>query len=96
MITHIVFFRLKDTSPDGLMRTKKVLMNMDGQIPVLKHIEVGLNVVASERAYDVALVTRFNCLEDLNAYQVHPEHLQVAAFIKEAVREPSVAIDYES
>lgn len=96
MITHIVFFRMKDTSPEGLAKAKAVLMNMKGRIPFLKYIEVGQNVLESERNYDLALITRFDSLDDLNAYQVHPVHQEVIAYMSEARREPSVAVDFES
>ena len=96
MITHIVFFRLKDTSPEGIARTRDVLLDMKGKIPQLKHIEAGVNVVPSGRAYDIALVTKVDSLEDLEAYNVHPEHQTVLSYMKEALREPSVAVDYES
>lgn len=96
MITHIVFFRLKDNSEQGLAKTQAVLENMKGKIAELKHIEVGVNVVASPRNYDLALVTKFASLADLDAYQVHPVHVEVLGYMKEALREPSVAVDYEA
>lgn len=96
MITHIVLFRLKDATPEGLDRTKNVLLSMQGKVPQLKHLEVGINVVPSGRAYDLALITKVDNLEELDAYQVHPVHQDVLAYMKEALREPSVAIDYES
>jgi hypothetical protein len=96
MITHIVFFRLKDNSTEGLAATRKVLMNMEGKVPQLKHIEVGVNLIPSQRAYDLALVTKVATLKDLDDYQVHPVHQEVLAYMKEALREPSVAVDYES
>nr|WP_040949261.1 Dabb family protein [Gorillibacterium massiliense] len=96
MITHIVFFRMKDTSPEGIAKTREVLLNMKGKVPQLKHIEVGVNVVSAARAYDIALVTKVETLEDLDAYQVHPVHQVVLAYMKDALREPSVAVDYIS
>ncbi|MCL6456441.1 MAG: Dabb family protein [Gorillibacterium sp.] len=96
MITHIVFFRFKDTSLEALTKAKELLMNMEGQIPSLKHIEVGLNVLTSGRAYDLALVAHFDHLDGLQAYDIHPVHLQVAAYLKEAIRESPVSVDYEA
>ncbi|WP_438432869.1 Dabb family protein [Gorillibacterium sp. sgz500922] len=96
MITHLVFFRLKDTSPEGLARTRGVLLDMEGKIPDLLELEAGINVIPQGRAYDIALVTKFPTREALDAYQVHPEHQKVLAYMKEALREPSVSVDYES
>ena len=94
MIKHIVFFKMKDTSKEGLQTTKDVLMNMQGKIPQLKSIEVGLDVLHSERSYDVALITEFASLEDLQAYNVHPIHKEVIAYMSMA-RDAAVTVDFE-
>ena len=94
MIKHIVFFKLKDRSPESVERTAQVLRNMEGKIEVLQSIEVGVDVLHSERSFDIALTTVFNSMEDLNAYQVHPVHQEVIAHMNEA-REQSIAVDYE-
>lgn len=95
MITHIVFFKLKDRSQASVAETAAVLRNMEGKIDVLKHIEVGTDVLHSERSYDIALVTKFDSLADLDAYQVHPEHQKVIQHMT-LVRESSISVDYES
>jgi hypothetical protein len=74
---------------------KELLLGLDGKIPFLKFIEVGTDIVHSERSYDVGLYTKFDSLKDMEAYQVHPEHVKVLEYIK-TVKESSVAIDYES
>ncbi|MBJ9989062.1 MULTISPECIES: Dabb family protein [unclassified Paenibacillus] len=94
MIKHIVFFKLKDRSPESIERTASVLRNMEGKIPQLVSIEVGLDVIHSERSFDIALVTELASLEDLQAYQVHPEHQIVIRHINE-VKDVSVSVDYE-
>ncbi|MBM7563841.1 Dabb family protein [Paenibacillus sacheonensis] len=95
MITHIVLFKLKDGSPESVAQTVQVLKNMEGKIEELRSIEVGTDVIHSERSYHIALVTRFDSLDGLNAYQIHPEHKKVIAHMSE-VREASVSVDYES
>jgi len=95
MITHIVFFKLKDRSPENIAETVQVLRNMEGKIEELKAIEVGTDIIHSERSYDIALVTKFDSLAALDAYQVHPEHQKVIAHMTQ-VREASVSVDYES
>ncbi|MBW7458977.1 Dabb family protein [Paenibacillus sepulcri] len=95
MITHIVFFKLKDRSPESIARTVKVLKDMEGKIDELRSIEVGTDVLHSERSYDIALVTKVDSMEALAAYQVHPVHKKVIEHISE-VRESSVSVDYES
>lgn len=94
MITHIVFFRLKDQSAANLAAAKEKLLSMNGKIPQLRHLEVGVDVIRSERSYDLALVTRFDSLEDLQAYQVHPYHEgEILPYMK-SVTAASAAVDY--
>ncbi|MFD0713913.1 Dabb family protein [Paenibacillus sp. GCM10027626] len=95
MITHIVMFKLKDRSPEKVAETAQVLRNMEGKIDELKYIEVGVDVVHSDRSYDIALITKFDSMEALDAYQVHPEHQKVIAHMAQ-VREASVSVDFES
>jgi hypothetical protein len=95
MITHIVFFKLKDRSPENIRRTREVLAGMEGKIPQLRSLEVGIDVMRSERSYDLALVARFDSLEDLRAYNDHPVHQEVLQYIA-TVKDISLAVDYES
>lgn len=95
MITHIVFFKFLDRSADNINKAKEVLLSMEGKIPQLRHLEVGVDVLKTERSYDLALVTKFDSLEDLQNYQVHPVHVEVANYLAK-VRKSAVAVDYES
>jgi hypothetical protein len=95
MITHIVLFKLKDRSPESVARTAAVLRDMEGKIESLRHIEIGTDVLHSERSYDIALYTKFDNMEGLQAYQIHPVHKVVIEHIS-SVREASVSVDYES
>lgn len=94
MLKHIVFFKLKDPTPEVLLETQQILMGMRGKIPPLLDIEVGIDLVRSERSYDIALVTTFETLEDMNSYQIHPYHIEVGKYI-ETVRQSAVSVDYE-
>lgn len=95
MITHIVLFKLKDRSPESVERTAQVLRNLEGKIDELLSIEVGTDVLHSERSFDIALTTTFADLDALQAYQVHPEHKKVIEHMNE-VREALVSVDYVS
>ena len=78
MITHIVLFKLKDNTTENIEKTANVLMDMKDKIAELKHIEVGMDVTHSQRSYDMALITKFDSVADLEAYQTHPVHVKVA------------------
>jgi hypothetical protein len=93
MFTHIVLFKLIDRNEENAKKTGDVLMSMKGKIPFLKHIEIGVDVLHSERSYDLALYTKFDSISDMEAYKAHPVHLEVQKYIH-SVRESSVSLDY--
>ena len=95
MLTHAVFFKLNERTPENAQKLRKVLLSMTGKIPQIKHMEVGVNIVPSERAYDLALFQRFDSLLDLQEYQAHPDHQEVLKYIL-AVSASRVSVDYES
>ena len=74
MITHIVLFKLANPTTGNITAVRDKLLSMDGKILQLRHLEAGIDVIRSERSYDVALVTKFDSLEDLQSYQIHPYH----------------------
>ena len=92
MITHIVFFKLKDSH--NVKKASEVLQGLKGKIPQLRHMEVGIDILHSDRSYHLALVTKFDSLEDMKAYQIHPVHEEVSKYMA-SVRESSVTVDYE-
>ncbi len=96
MITHIVSFKLNDPADANIAEAKSMLLGMAGKIPVLRHLEVGKDLVRSERSYDLALVTKFDSLDDLRAYQVHPYHAdKIIPYVK-SVSKSVVTVDYKS
>jgi hypothetical protein len=96
MITHIVLFKLTDPRPDTIAATRDLLLSMDGKVPQLRHLEVGVDLIRSERSYDIALVTRFDSLDALKAYQVDPYHAGTILPHMRSVCAAIVAADYES
>lgn len=95
MFTHVVLFKLADRTPENAEKLREVLLSMTGQIPQIRHMEVGVNVLPSERAFDVALYQRFDSQHDLQAYQAHPNHQEVLKYIL-AVTASRASVDYES
>ncbi len=96
MITHIVFFKLNEQLPEKISAVRDKLLSMEGKIGELRYLEAGIDLVRSERSFDVALVTKFDTMEDLQSYQVHPYHAgEVVPFMK-ANCSSIVAVDYES
>ena len=54
MVTHIVLFKLSDPSAENLAVTHAKLLSMQGKIAQLRHLEAGIDVIRSERSYDIA------------------------------------------
>lgn len=95
MFTHIVFFKLNDPTEQNILAAKKLLTDMEGKIPQLKYIEVGVDVLHTERSYDIALITKFNNKEEMDEYQVHPYHVNEVLAKLRPMLKGSAAVDYE-
>ena len=98
MIRHIVLFKLKKTDHEQSLagiknEIKKRLESLPEKIEVIGSMEVGINVVSSERAFDLALVSSFDSLDDLETYRVHPAHQEVVDFIAR-YRDQTAAVDF--
>lgn len=94
MIVHIVLFKFKDENKAlNIARVQKRLMKLEETVESLSFMEVGVNFNESERAFDLSLYSTFESQEALQAYQVHPEHLDVLELIKEVTLESKV-VDY--
>lgn len=87
MINHVVLFKLKDYSAEEkvkvLAELKGMLLALKDTINELKYIQVGENYMLDSKSYDLALLSHFDSVEDLDVYRVHPEHLKVVARIGE-------------
>ena len=99
MIKHIVMWTLKDSAlgadkAANARKMKELLEALPGRISCLRSLEVGIDVFAANPACDVVLYSVFDTRADLDAYQVHPEHLKVVEFVKQVVAARSV-LDYE-
>lgn len=96
MFTHIVLFKLKENTKENRELLASILRGMEGKIDLLRGIEVGIDELNSERSYQVSLITRFDSFEDMDAYQIHPYHVnEVVAKIKSLI-ECSKTVDYQS
>lgn len=94
MLTHVVMFKLNDPATDG-PRLAAALNGLAGQIPGLQSVSAGVNEIPSDRAWDMALVTVFDDLEAMQAYQTHPAHVAAATEIRAAATQIA-AVDFTS
>ncbi len=94
MFTHVVLFKLKENTRENVKFVANTLKSMEGKIPELKEIEVGIDDLHTDRSFDVCLITRFDSVDDMNEYQIHPYHVnEVLGKIKPYIEVSKVA-DY--
>lgn len=95
MIKHIVMWRIAESldKPTAATRAKQLLEGMRGQIPGLRHIEVGINFADEASAADIVLYTELEDMSALQTYQSHPVHEAVKPLIKEITQDRRV-VDY--
>lgn len=99
MIKHIVVWRLKESAHGNDKRTNALLIKqkleaLNGKIPGLLKLEVGIDVSGTESSSDIALYSEFVAREALDAYQAHPAHEAIVPFVREARAERRM-VDYE-
>ena len=99
MIKHVVMFKLKSelsTENKGKLTLdiKKELELLVRKIDFIKEFEVGINIKASKRAFNIVLISLFDSLGKLEEYRTHPAHVKVVEFITQYT-ENIVAVDYE-
>jgi len=98
MIKHIVLFKFREDLPATEKETrlesiKAGLEALTDKVETLNKMEVGINANPEEE-YDLALISEFNSMKDLQAYAVHPEHVKAGAAIRE-ILEKRACVDYE-
>lgn len=98
MVKHIVLFKLKDQVPsEEKLRVmnlfKEAIEALPVKIPVIRKIEVGLNMNPAE-SWNIALYSEFDTLEDVKYYATHPDHVAAGKILAET-KESRACVDYE-
>jgi hypothetical protein len=99
MVRHIVLWKFLEQA-DGrnragnLRKTQMMLLGLKEKILEIKSLEVGIVIPTTDQSYDLALDSTFESLEDLQAYQRHAAHLQVANFLRK-VQSGKAVEDFE-
>jgi hypothetical protein len=81
MVKHIVMWSVRGDTPEqkaesaGLV--KGAFAGLNGKIPGLLKLKIGIDISRIDYACDVVLYSEFDSAEFLAAYAVHPEHLRV-------------------
>lgn len=96
MFTHVVFFKLKEATEDNIKLFKETLLGMDGNIPELKVLEIGVDTLRTDRSFDICLITRFNSEEDYKTYAYCDYHVNIVLKTIRPMIEISKTVDYNN
>lgn len=94
MFTHIVLFKLKEPTIENVKFVEGTLLSMSENIKELKELEVGVDVVRSDRSYDIGIITRFDSKEDYLAYDVDEFHVEKVKKVIGPYLEVSKTLDF--
>lgn len=99
MIKHIVLWRLKESAEgcsaaENALKIKQCLEALNGKIPGMLRLEVGIDFSREDGSSEVALYSEFDSRAALDGYQSHPLHEEVKALVM-AVRLERRVVDYE-
>ncbi len=100
MLKHIVWWTLKEeaenaTAKENALKIKEIGEALTSQIDTVESIEIAVNICETTTVdAQVVLQSVHKSKEDLQAYNVHPEHQKLVEFIKKVVSSRS-ALDYE-
>lgn len=98
MIRHIVMWKFRrdlDETPQQIaLEMKSRLEALVGKIDGLLRAEVGVNIKQTDSSYDAVLTADFPSFEVMEAYKIHPLHVEVGNYCKSR-RLERVDVDYE-
>ncbi|HIY02938.1 MAG TPA: Dabb family protein [Candidatus Blautia faecipullorum] len=97
MIRHIVMWSFQEdlseaAKKEAVSKIKNDLSRLVGIVPGLVSLEVVTDVLDSS-SHDIGLFCDLESEEALKGYQVHPEHVKAAGFIK-SVTCNRICLDY--
>jgi len=99
MVRHVVMWTLKEHARDqsrwdNARQAKSLLESLNGKIPGLLQLQVGIDLSRTESSADLVLISEFQDRTALDEYLRHPQHREVAVFIGE-IRIERLVVDYE-
>ena len=93
MIRHVIMWKFREGEGENMHRFLNGLKALDGVIPEIRRMEVGVNVLEKNN-YDACLIADFDDLEALERYKKDPRHVAVSTLCK-SIREVRGAVDFE-
>jgi Stress responsive A/B Barrel Domain len=95
VIRHVVLFRWKPEFDEaGRQDWLNRVRVLPEKIDFVRTLSAGPDVLRATRSWDHAIVADFDCLEDVAAYDKHPDHEPIKA-ISGPNTEQIVSVDFE-
>ena len=96
MLTHIVIWKYRADVPQATREEHVAkLRALVGVIPEIVSLVVGFDELHLPRSYDTGLVAVFRDRAGLDAYTIHPQHVEVAN-LGRSIAEHVASVDFES
>ena len=95
MIINNLLLKLKERNVENITKARDVLLGLKGKIEVLRDLQVEVDIRHGGSSHDLMLITKFDSMEDLDAYLIHPVHVEVSKYIGN-VLETGSSVCYES
>jgi hypothetical protein len=95
MVRHIVLFRLKDDprKQEVMNAFKNAIEALPKKLDIIRDIHVSFNINPAE-AYDIALVSEFDTLDDVKRYSTFPDHVAAGKLLAD-LKISRACVDYE-
>ena len=97
MFRHTIMWKIIKSplsKKDTCNKIKELLVGLNGKIPGLINIEVGINILEADNVFDVILTSDFENKDAYESYSTHPEHLKIVPFFK-TLKLNRAIVDYE-
>lgn len=91
MLVHVVLMKFSDAGDAAEARTR--LEKLAGAVPAIRSLRVHLDELHTEVSWHLHLVTTHQDADDLRAYQQHPAHLELGAWLRPLLTSRAV-VDY--
>ena len=95
MIRHVAVFRFRPTfTATERDHWMSLLRALPAQIPELRSMTVGVDILGAAASHELAIVADFDDLAGLEAYNRHPAHVEVLR-ISAPVKLSLATVDFE-
>jgi Stress responsive A/B Barrel Domain len=95
VIRHVAVFRfVPEFTTEQREHWMSLLRALPEQIPQLRSMSVGADVLGGPASHELAIVADFDDLDGLDAYTRHPAHAEVLR-ISAPVKESVATVDFE-